>query len=262
MWWIISISAVIAAAVIIYILTHLARDGYYKYQDDWLITEFSRCNVIVFGKKGTGKDLLFAHVIYLRNDKHYANMPYNELTEVIDLKEVSLGNNTFKNLIENRIELINPRFQFGKDIYISDGGIYLPGHMDTALVAEYPSMPIFYALTRQLYKNNIHINTQALSRPWIKLREQADSYIRILGNKQYKKFIVITAISYEKYESAEKGLLPCNDRQFIATNGEIKYRRFKIKYEELKYDTYFFASKFFAPQIDYEKEVLKACLKE
>lgn len=239
------ISVVIIITALILILSRLGRVGYYKLQDAWLVQEFSRCNVIVFGKKGTGKDLLFAHVIHLRGDKHYANMPYNDNTEVVDLKEVALGDNTFIDLVEDTIKRFKPRFDAGKDIYISDAGVVLPGQEDRTLDKRYPSMPLLYALSRQTYQNNIHINSQALSRPWKKLREQADSYIRVLGNTPKKKYIIVKAISYEQYAAAEKGLLPCNDKQFTATNGEIKYRRFKIYIKELKYDTYFFASKFF-----------------
>jgi len=261
MWWIISISAAVVAAVTIYILTHLARSGYYKYQDDWLKNEFSRCNVIVFGKKGTGKDLIFSHVIYLRNDNHYANMPYDGKTKVIEVKDIAVGDNSYEDIINDTIRPIDPCFEPGKDIYISDAGIYLPCQYNTELNKKYKSFPLFYALSRQLYQNNIHANTQALNRPWDKLREQADSYIRILGNEKYKKFIIVTAISYDKYESAAKGLLPCSEAQFKATNGEIKYRRFKIFYEELKYDTYYFATKFFTEQIDFKKEEILACLR-
>jgi len=47
---------------------------YWDGQNTWLVSEFARCNIIVYGKKGSGKDLLFAHTINLRGQPHYSNI--------------------------------------------------------------------------------------------------------------------------------------------------------------------------------------------
>ena len=41
-----------------------------------MISNFKKCNVIVFGKKGTGKDLIFQKVINCRKDTYYSNISY------------------------------------------------------------------------------------------------------------------------------------------------------------------------------------------
>ncbi|MDE6402167.1 MAG: hypothetical protein K2L54_06090, partial [Clostridiales bacterium] len=79
--------------------------------DAWLVNEFRRCNVLVFGKKRQGKDLIFAHVIALRGEKHYANIPYDENTEVITLDELNVGDNTFEDFITGTVRPVQPRFE-------------------------------------------------------------------------------------------------------------------------------------------------------
>ncbi len=221
-----------------------SKDIYYKLQNDWLQNEFRRCNCIVYGKKRTGKDLLFAHVIFLRNEKHYSNIFYDKKTEVIGLLEVSLGNNSFIDVINDKIKKVECRFERYSDIYISDAGINLPAQCHMDLQKTYPSMPMMYGLSGNIFDINIHMNTQALSRPWDKLREQADSYIWVLGNTEFKDYFIVNTIYYDRYDSALNCLLPCNKKEYKAKYGVIKRRNFKIYKSELKYDTHYFRSKF------------------
>lgn len=225
--------------------------------DAWLISEFRRCNVIVFGKKGTGKDLLFSHVIYLRGEPHYANIPYNGETEVISVTDVALGTNTFIDCINGTIKKIEPCFNLGSDIYISDGGIYLPCQYNKELNDVYPSMPLYYALSRQLYENNIHVNVQNLGRLWDKLREQADSFIRVIGTVEYKEYLQVSFIYYDTYSSAVAGLLPSRDKQYKATNGVIRALKIKVYKHELQYDTHYFRDVFLNIKKSPLEEVLK-----
>ena len=44
----------------------------------FVVSEFKRCNVVVDGKKGTGKDLLFQYVIWKRDEHYYANISYGD----------------------------------------------------------------------------------------------------------------------------------------------------------------------------------------
>ncbi|HEY8390531.1 MAG TPA: hypothetical protein VIL26_06255 [Clostridia bacterium] len=237
-------------------------DNYFKVQNDWLVEQFRTRNVYVFGKKRTGKDLLFAHVIYLRGEKHYANMPYDDNTEVIELKEINVGGNTFEHIIEGQIEPFEPQFEFGRDIYLSDAGIFFPSQYHRILEQKFPDMPIFFALSGHLYELNVHCNCQELGRVWDKLREQADCYIRVLGCKWYRNYALVSCISYTDYNAAERKISPPSPKksekkllEFYEKYGEVVYRTFKIYKSYLKYDTHYFRHKFFK---NWSEEVLNA----
>lgn len=219
-----------------------------------LIKIFNKNNVIVFGKKGTGKDLLFQYVINSRHQKHFSNISFSKDTSNICLKDLELKNNTYDNFINNDIFFEEKKEQFeGKDFYISDIGIMLPSQYDTKLYKSYPSFPIFYALSRHLYNSNVHCNTQNLNRVWKALREQADTYIKCIGVDtpfflSLFGFLRINFIIYDKYESAEKSLLPlpygfmnkflnANAKQYYATNGDIKKCYVLINKKSIHYDT-------------------------
>lgn len=214
--------------------------------DNWLVSEFERCNVVVYGAKGTGKDLLFAHVIHLRDDFHYSNMPYNFNSVVLkSLKCLSIGSNKFCDLVNGTLTKYNDYLLKGKDIYISDAGVYFGCQNNSELDNLYPSLAIFEALSRQLGQHNVHANLQSLTRLYIKMREQADSFIKCLKATDYGDFIAVNAISYDRLESAEANILPCMDKRekqrFADKNGEIEYRTFYIDKRELMYDTHYFA---------------------
>ena len=92
----------------------------------FLIRQFDRCNCIVFGKKGTGKDLLFNAVINGRKKPCYANIPYNEkFCEVRQIKDFSVSPNTYENFLNDDIKVIDKTLEENKDYYISDGGFVL-----------------------------------------------------------------------------------------------------------------------------------------
>jgi hypothetical protein len=236
--------AVLAAVFITIYLTRRVRVvRSFDSNDIWLVGEFRRCNVITDGKKGTGKDLLFAHVIFLRGEPHYSNITYNGLTTEIDISEMTAGTNTYENFIRGDIKKFDPAFNENEDFYISDGGIFLPSQYNTELDKQYPGLPIFYALQRQLYNSNTHINLQSLGRLWIKLREQADCYIRVLRTKDCGDYFIVTARTYDNYNSAAANILPENNEQQRLRRGEITQRRFKIYKHELNYDTRHFRKK-------------------
>lgn len=223
---------------------------------------FKKNNVIVFGKKGTGKDLLFQAVVNDYRCETYSNIKYNKKSKLINLKDLELKNNTFDNFVDGSIsqEVKNDDFE-GKDFFISDIGVMLPSQYDTKLYKYYPSFAIFYALSRHLYNSNIHCNTQNLSRVWKALREQADFYIKCIEVK--KPFILglfgflrIDFICYDKYESANNSLLPlsgslfnkyldANYKQYYATNGLIEKKYILVHKSEIKYNTRAFHEKIF-----------------
>lgn len=178
---------------------------------------FKRCNVIVYGKKGTGKDLVFNYVINKRNEAYYSNISYSEHTKSrifhkIGLKEVSCEPNDYNAFVNDKIEKTPHLLKEGANIYISDIGVFLPSYMDSTLYKKFPSMPIFYALSRHLYNTNVHCNTQNLERGWKALREQADYYVRCLRTYKVFGLLITKVITYESYESAKKGLMPIKTR--------------------------------------------------
>ena len=210
---------------------------------------FKHCNVIVAGKKGSGKDLIFNWVIKKRKDFYYSNISYGRKHKIITLKDVSCMPNTYYKLINNDVVKTPHLFKEGKDIYISDIGNFLPSYMDATLYKYFPSMPLFYSLSRHLYNNNVHCNTQNIERGWKALREQADFYIQVKRTFKIFGLLFITKYySYERYESAKQNLLPIKTRLlnkyskaeadiYNATNGRIdKGYIFQLKHT-LKYNT-------------------------
>lgn len=209
---------------------------------------FKHCNVLIAGKKGSGKDLLTQWVIKKRHKFYYSNISYGFKHKIVKLKEVSCNPNDYDHIVNDNIVKQPHKFKEKCDIYISDIGVYLPSYMDSKLYVKFPSMPVFYALSRHLFNGNVHCNTQNIERGWKALREQADFYIQV--KRTYKlPFLLITKYyTYDKYESAKQNLLPIKTRllnktskalvdQYRATNGEIrKGYIFQLK-RHIYYDT-------------------------
>jgi len=215
--------------------------------------EFRHGNVIVFGKKGKGKDLLFQTIILDQKKEYYSNITYGYKYNHIDLKELELGKNTFHNFINGNVEKVDPsNYPFeNKDIYISEGGIFLPSQYDTTLHKIYPSLPISYALSRHLWNNNIHYNSQSLERAWKALREQADYFVMCRGVIKLPFFLVIKTREFDKYETAKANILPMKrlffnnfDKALIAqhnaTYGLIRDGFVFIRRSAIRYDTRYF----------------------
>lgn len=218
-----------------------------------VVWNFKRCNCIVFGKKGTGKDLVFNYVIDKRKEPYYSNISYSEHTKTrlfkkIGLKEVSCEPNDYTAFVNDTIVKTPHLLKEGANIYISDIGVFLPSYMDSKLYVKFPSMPIFYALSRHLYNTNVHCNTQNLERGWKALREQADYYVRCMRTYKVFGLLITKVITYDTYESARKGLLPIKTRFFNkyskaevdiynASNGIIKSGHIIQRKKNIHYNT-------------------------
>ena len=216
-----------------------------------IVREFRRCNVIVDGKKGSGKDLLFSEVIYKRKEKYYANVDYGGDCDLISAKDISCAPNTYKNFIEGNVDVVDRRFVEGCDCYISDGGIYLPSYMDSVLYKTYPSFPIYYALSRHLACHNIHVNVQNFGRVWKALREQADSFIHVHCTLNLPFFLLVKATIYDDLESAMAHRRPIKTRLlnrfskaqadlYRAQNGDIESGWVIIPKKHVRYNTRYF----------------------
>ena len=213
-----------------------------------MLWHFKHCNVIVAGKKGSGKDLLFQFVINKRKKFYYSNISYGGKHKIVTLKDVAVKENSYLTLVNDTVVKQPHTFKEKCDIYISDIGNFLPSYMDSTLYKLFPSMPIFYSLSRHLYDNNVHCNTQNIERGWKALREQADFYVQV--KKTYHlPFILITKIyTYDRYESAKQNLLPIKTRLlnkyskaevdvYNATNGDIRKGYVIQRKSKLKYNT-------------------------
>ena len=199
-----------------------------------LVKYFELGNVIVFGKKRKGKDLLFNKVINARKRIYYANMPYNRNGyNHLDMRELNI-NTTYTDFIEGEIKKCDSPLKY-----------------DNILSKQFKTLPIIYALSSQVFKCNIHINTQALNRVWLKLREQADTYIKVKKTiKIFNLFITFYTI-YDKYSSAEKELQPLKGRflnsfsqaekdKYECENGFIKNAFIIQRKKHIYYDTHYF----------------------
>lgn len=244
-------------------------------------------NLFIFGVKGAGKDLLMQSGIYFnrKNYKFLSNMDFGySCTKIDDLTEVfSLGNNTFRTLVDGKPEIIEKKeFMEGKVFVLSDASIYFPSHEDTALKKQYPSYPLFYAISRHLYNMPFIVNTQVNGRLWKSLREQVqDGYVQALytlGKREsflwnsipiLNKYLFVKYRYYEKEESAVNGLLPfrkiaivnkisdktvymtsagATQEQYNAAHGKIKEGFVIINKKHIKYDNRHFHKLFFGEQ--------------
>ena len=249
------------AAIIFLIKLHAGKEI--------LLDCFSAGNVIVFGKKGKGKDTIFNFVINNRKKQCYANIPYNkDLCIERSIKEFSVEPNTFENIIENNITQIKKTNKEDTDYYISDAGSWLPSQYEGKLNKKYPSFPIYYALSRHLTNSNIHCNSQYLGRVWSKIREQADSYIMANGTINILGLFLITKFRYyELYTSAMSGMLPFKAssistseikaaaKDHEAKHGVIKDYIIIQPIKDLKYDTRYFHYRFYGKRAPNSKRI-------
>lgn len=232
------------------------------YKNRQLKRVFTKHNVIVYGAKGSGKDLIFQKVINMKKTEPYlSNQDYGFRYNVVRVADLTVAPNTYENFIDNAVKQIQKEIKHEDiDVYLSDLGIYLPSQYDNILSKKFPSFPIYYALSRQLYNQNIHCNTQALGRLWIKIREQADFYIKTIETKQnlFDKIfrrLRIKCRYYDKYESALNDLLPMTKKvnkeqralaeQYYSTHGVILNRDILIKLKDIHYNTRHFEEEVF-----------------
>ncbi len=255
---------VISAAIAIYGLILAVK--FYKGKVA-LVNCFNDANCIVFGLKGSGKDLLYNKAINSRKVNCYANIPYNkEYCTVKSIQDFSVAPNTFENILNNDIKIVPKINKECCDMYISDGGIFLPSQYSNQLIKNYPSLPIYYALSRHLTNSNIHINSQYLGRVWDKLREQAGYFIRAVkttrlamkvkdgeNGKKLIGFLITDFIVYDNYASAMAQLQPFDNKrlfagaegaatkaEFIAKHGNIKAYKVIQRISDIHYDSRYF----------------------
>lgn len=250
----------------------------YTYFNNKKFIKYCSGNGIIFGGRGKGKGLLFQKRINA-DDKHFTNVPYNEKSMLINIKEYiqSIGDNTIKNTIENTVKVVDKIEKFeGVNVYWDDVSIYAPNFMDAELKKQFPSMPLTLAINRHLYDAFMIIAVQSVERPYKIVRElQTDFSIKALGVVGFgalfssipilRFFISVKYRYYEEKKSAESGMLPfkplgvINDATkqvyitsgqatkevYEASNGVIFESRIFMRKSRINYDTRYFHTLFF-----------------
>lgn len=217
-----------------------------------IIRMFKNGNVCVFGLRGCGKDVLMGNVIARRKQEYVSNLDYTngEFYNKLDFEKLDMGKNTYKNLMNGNVNYYKYPYPMGSDVYVSDGGCYLPAQYCNELNKQFPYLPLYYALSRQVSHNNMHCNVQHLGRLWDKIREQCDQYIRCRKCIFLPFGYVLQLITiYDKYQSALDRVKPCRIRTPLMAKREVKlqadmYRdKFYNTYGEVKNHILFFKHK-------------------
>lgn len=173
-----------------------------------IIKMFETGNVSVCGLRGAGKDMLFANVIMRRKLPYISNTNYGG-QYIAFHPSVFNCNNTYKNFLSGKVNHFKYPYEDGIDVYLADGGVYMPSQYQGELCKEYGHIPVFMALSRHLGDCNVHYNVQNLNRMWDKIREQSDLYIRCISCRVlFGKIVFQKVICYEKYESAVNRVPP------------------------------------------------------
>lgn len=217
-----------------------------------IVKMFEDGNVLVFGLRGRGKDMLMANVVCRRKKPYVSNVDYGGQWFPLDLDKLD-PKNTYDNFLRGDVNYYEFPYPDGTDVYISDAGVYFPSQYQGQLCAKYPTYPVAYALSRHTGKYNYHTNSQAIGRIWDKIREQADQWI--LCNRCYVlgRLVIQSVTIYDKYESAcakvppfplSRPLFDPNRIQlweiqkanYLIAHGDVK-RRWLIYWNRSNYDT-------------------------
>lgn len=191
-----------------------------------IIKLFEEGSVNVNGKRGSGKDLLTSNVIARRNLPYVSNVPYGGNYYPFEYSKIDCGGNTYRNLINGNVKSYAYPYPDKTDVYLSDCGVYFPSQYCGELNRDYPELSTFCALSRHLGDCSVHFNTQAPQRPWDKLREQAETYIRCRWAKVFNFFglkLVLQKITlYDKFQSCVDKCEPCRIRVPLFGSKEVK----------------------------------------
>lgn len=250
MKWVFIIALALGAIALIVLIVRCIMGRLY-------LKQVQQDSLIVFGKKGKGKTLLFSEMT--RNEKHgyLSNSDFKRKKgEIINIGDINLSPNTWEKVLNGDYTKVDRHEWEKKGVYFDDAGIYLPNFADSELKKKYPSLPLAYAVWRHLYDAPIHMNCQAVERPWKLLREQADGFIRCRGVVRFLSLAFIRCTYYDRIESARQELSPMGSRifnkyskaevdKFRAEHGTIKNFLVFAPTWRNKYDSRYFRGKFF-----------------
>lgn len=220
-------------------------------------------SLIVFGKRGHGKSLLFSCLArqWVKRSKAKAYVSNTDFKhkggEVLPADIVNVAPNDWERVLNGDVVQVERQDLEGKAVYLDDSGVYLPNFADNLLKKKYPSMPIALAVWRHLYNAPIHINSQDVMRCWKMIREQADGYLKARRVLKFGPFFRLCLTYYDNIKSAEADLCPIKKRLlrgkgdfdvYNAEHGFIKDFAVWGFCRHHKYDSRYFRSVFFKPE--------------
>lgn len=183
---------------------------------------FDNGSVCVTGQRGSGKDLLTANVTVRRKKPYASNVDYGGDYKPLELSKLDMGGNTYDDFINGSLKPYHHPYERGLDIIISDVGVYLPAQYCNELNKKYPYFPTYFALSRQVSGNNVHISVQNLARCWDKLREQSETYIKCNWCKVVFGFVIQSITVYDRADSCQARVKPCRITVPMFANAERK----------------------------------------
>lgn len=171
-----------------------------------IIKVFEKGSVYVCGKRGTGKDLLFANVVVRRKKPYVSMTDYGGQFIPFDYSAIDLNGNTYDDFIRGTLKPFKWPYEDGTDFYMPDSGVYFPSQYCNELNKKYPSVPMVQALIRHLSLAGWHSNCQAPMRVWDKIREQYDNFIMCKGCFWVGPFVIQKIIVYDRFEAFSKNV--------------------------------------------------------
>lgn len=250
MWW---LFILIPFAVLLFVIIKLLLNEK-KFHD------YLKDSLIVFGKKGHGKSLLFSKIALYSSKKfdgYLSNIPFNFSGEkLINISEgLSVMPNTPTRLLEGKTSHIQKKDFENKPVLLDDCAIYLPNYLDNVLKKVYPSLPVSYALWRHLYNAPIYLNSQSVKRTYVLIREQSDGFLKARRCFRVGPFMFIKCTYYSNIDSAEQDLAPMPKKflaadkntyyEYLSLHGEIKDFTLVAFLPKHTYDSRFYHRVFF-----------------
>lgn len=247
--------------LVIVILLFVVLFLFFKFFFDRLfLRRIIKDSLIIEGAKGHGKTLLLSEISRDCEKKGIlSNIDLKrKKQELVKLKDLCCGDNSWEDFLNDEIRPFPKKDDWeGKTALLDDLGVFLPNYADSILKKKYPSLPVFYALSRHLYNMPIIGNCQRYDRPWKLLREQADGFIHCRKVLRFGPFAMILCTYYEKASSLEEKLKPLKARilnkyskaevdEYKASNGEIRNFWVFAPTWRNRYDSRFFATKCFS----------------
>lgn len=248
MLWAILAAVLVVGAVVIWQAVNYGR-----------LKRYQRDSLIVFGKKGHGKSLLFSVMARQCRKKGYlSNTDFKHKGQIlVKPSDISLSPNDWESVMHSEVVPVPRHYEWEcKPVFFDDAGIYFPNFADNTLKKAYPSFPISLAVWRHLYDAPIHVNSQDVSRTWKMIREQADGFIKARRFFHLGPVGFLSLTYYDRVASAENDLAPLRKvflnkyssadvASYRAEHGEIKDFTLMVWLPHHRYDSRYFRGVFF-----------------
>lgn len=170
-------------------------------------------NLLVFGYRRTGKDLLLQLYIYLTYSKKYKKIikkeklkteneiknyfnekplylslyDYGYGAKIVPINDFELLNKatgkhvSYDEFIKGATIICDKKKEYeGLDFFLGEAHLSLPNTEHNILDKYFTWLPVFISLSGHLYNMNVIINSQEFNRSWIKIRNQQDGYVKAI----------------------------------------------------------------------------------